>query len=301
MKSMQRKFVIGDEWLYYKIYCGPKTADIVLINVIRHVAEKLFEENIIDKWFFIRYSDPKLHLRVRFCYNNPENVSTIINTMNSLTKPYIEQDLINNIQIDTYKRELERYGKKTIELAEELFYHDSKMIVDFVDLIEGDEGEEIRWLFGLRAIDNLLDDFSYNINQKLELLENLKEGFGKEFGMNKSLKLQLDKKYRDSRSLINDFFQDKYREESIESLTELLNKKSVNSKSIYVEILKKESENLLDVTLNNLMGSYIHMLMNRLFMSKQRLNEMAVYDFLYRYYKSEMAKKKIHSRPKTDL
>ena len=41
-----------------------------------------------------------------------------------------------------------------------------------------------------------------------------------------------------------------------------------------------------------LMGSYIHMLINRLFKSKQRLHEMVIYDFLFRYYKSEIAKKK---------
>lgn len=34
------------------------------------------------------------------------------------------------------------------------------------------------------------------------------------------------------------------------------------------------------------------MLMNRLFRSKQRVHEMVVYDFLWRYYKSAFAKAK---------
>ncbi|MFC2096535.1 thiopeptide-type bacteriocin biosynthesis protein [Bacteroidota bacterium] len=297
-ETTKRTFVIGDEWIYYKLYCGPKTADEVLAEVIKPISEELLKNKIIDKWFFIRYSDPKLHIRLRFHYTNPENVAVIINTVNKHIEPYIEQDLVNKIQIDTYQRELERYGIKSIELAEELFFHDSEMIVNFLDMIEGDEGEVIRWLFALRAIDTLLDDFVYEEVKKLELLDGLKEGFGKEFGMNKMLKFQLDKKFRDSRQLINDIFKNKFGDEDIQLLINVLNEKSERIKSIVLEILKKEKENTLELSLNELMGSYIHMLMNRLFKSKQRLHEMVVYDFLYRYYKSEIAKKKF--KPKVE-
>jgi len=40
------------------------------------------------------------------------------------------------------------------------------------------------------------------------------------------------------------------------------------------------------------MASYSHMMVNRLFKSKQRLHEMVLYDFLHRYYKSEIARQK---------
>lgn len=295
---MQRKFIIGDEWLYYKLYCGPKTADEILTQVLGPLKNMLLEKGIIDKWFFIRYSDPKLHLRVRFHYSKPENISVIINSINQAIKSYIEQDLINKIQIDTYQRELERYGENSIELAEELFFHDSDMIVSFIDMIEGDEGEIIRWLFGLRAIDSLLNDFLFTDDKKLQLLEGLKEGFGKEFGMNKALKLQLDKKFRTERQSINDIFDGKYGSENIDSLIVFLDQKSQRTKHITSEILNKEKQNKLERPLYDLMGSYIHMLMNRLFKSKQRLHEMVSYDFLYRYYKSEIAKKKY--KPKAE-
>lgn len=290
--KVKRIFTLGDKWIYYKLYCGPKTADEILTQVIKPVSQELMEKDIIDKWFFIRYSDPKLHLRVRFHYNNPENIYNIINLINNAAEPYIKNDLLWSVQIDTYQREIERYGSNTIELAEELFFHDSEMIVSFIDMIEGDEGEIIRWLFALRAIDNLLDDFLYTEERKLKLLEGLKEGFGKEFGMNKMLKLQLDKKFRNNRQLINDFFKEKYGSENIEDLISLLNQKSSKIRYITQKILEKENKNTLDRSLNDLMGSYIHMLMNRLFKSKQRMHEMVIYDFLFRYYKSRIAKRK---------
>ncbi len=289
---MQRKFIIGDEWLYYKIYCGPKTADEILTNIINPLQKELKENQIIDKWFFIRYSDPKPHIRLRFHYNKPESVSIIINAINQQIEPLVKKDIINKVQIDTYNRELERYGTNTMELTESLFAFDSEMIVDFLDLIEGDEGEVIRWLFGIRAVDSLLSCFLYNEEKKLKIMEGLKEGFGREFGMNKMLKLQLDKKFRNERKLINDFFQNKYGDEDISELINLLKVKSKNIVPIVNNILELKKENKLERPLNDFMGSFIHMLLNRLFKTQQRVHEMVIYDFLYRYYKSELAKKK---------
>lgn len=290
-KTAERTFVIGDEWLYYKLYCGSKTSDEVLTNALKPLVDELIENKVIDKWFFIRYADPKKHLRLRFHCCNQKNISTIINSVNTALKTYINDDLIWKMQVDTYQREIERYGENTIELSEELFFYDSKLIVDMIDLIEGDEGETIRWLFALRAIDSLLDNFMFDEQQKLILLENLKDGFGREYGMNRALKSQLDKKFRTERQSINDVMNKEFDSQSkIKPLFELLKQKSSSIRHISNEILSIEKNDMLLRPLNDLMGSYIHMLMNRLLRSKQRVYEMVVYDFLYRYYKSEIAK-----------
>lgn len=44
--------------------------------------------------------------------------------------------------------------------------------------------------------------------------------------------------------------------------------------------------------LNDLLSSYSHMMVNRLFKTKQRTHEMVLYDFLHRYYKAEIARLK---------
>lgn len=291
--SIQRSFILGDQWLYYKIYTGPKTSDNVLTEILKPIAEKLIDENTIQQWFFIRYADPKHHIRVRFKYDDPHKIGTIINALFPELKNFIDEDLIWKIQLDTYQRELERYGTNTMELSETLFYHDSKMMVDFLNLIEGDEGEEIRWLFGLRAIDSLLNSFKYQDNQKLELLDNLKTGFGREFGMSRPLKKQLDDKYRKEREKI-DYFMVFEAEANPDyaPIIEVLENKFENTTPVAGEVLKHQEQNSLEMPLNNLMGSYIHMLMNRLFKSNNRMHEMVCYDFLYRYYRSMIARKK---------
>lgn len=287
VKNLRRNFSIGSEWLYYKIYTGHKTADLILTEFIKPLTEELIEQGIIDKWFYIRYADPKYHLRVRFLCADEVNIGKVISILHEPLNGYMQQDLIWKIQLDTYQREVERYGPKTMELSETLFHYDSNSIVQFLDLIEGDEGEQLRWLYGLRAIDNLLDSFDYSLEDKLGLMDNLKTAFGREFGMARPLKKQLDDKYRKERKNIDAFmvFTKEIEPDYSPILTILENKKQL-LEPLTKRILDLGKKGKLELGLNNLMGSYIHMLMNRLFKSKNRLNEMVCYDFLYRYYRS---------------
>ena len=151
----QRNFSVGSEWLYYKLYTGHKTADLILTEIIKPMTEEFIGQEIIDKWFFIRYADPKHHLRVRFRSLDSQNIGRVHTSLPAPLAHFMKQDLIWKTQLDTYQRELERYGQHTMELSESLFYHDSDAIVQFLDLIEGDEGEQLRWLYGLRSIDHL--------------------------------------------------------------------------------------------------------------------------------------------------
>ena len=74
MIDIQRTYIPGDQWLYFKIYTGFKTADLLLREVIPRIANQLLAGHIISKWFFIRYSDPELHLRLRFCLQDTSKV-----------------------------------------------------------------------------------------------------------------------------------------------------------------------------------------------------------------------------------
>jgi thiopeptide-type bacteriocin biosynthesis protein len=289
-EKVQRDFILGDEWFYVKIYTGVKTADTILLEVIDPLVKELLKENIIDKWFFIRYSDPDFHLRVRFHLTNNSALSSIIIKLNTAIKPFIENNLVNSLQADTYSRELERYGNHAINEAEDVFFYDSNMTLEMLKLIEGDEGEQYRWHFGCMAVDSLLSDFNYSEQEKLNLMERFQHGFGQEFGMNNHLKVQLDKKFREERGLmrtyllkVNDFYQPFY---------DILDKKSSVSNKVIKRIISLHQNNNLEQDLNNLLGSYIHMLLNRIFKSKQRLNEMVIYSLLFRFYRSEIARQK---------
>ena len=282
MHSLQRTFIPGDSWVYYKIYTGAKTSDILLKELLKPITEKLIDEEIIDQWFFIRYADPKHHIRIRFHCKDKNNIGKVIGGLHEGLAAFVKADLVWKIQLDTYNREIERYGVKHIALAEKLFYHESQMIVNLLDLIGGQDGEEIRWLFGIRALDSMLADFGFSEDEKLEFMQRLKSSFGIEFGMDKYLKKQLDKKYRTLIDKIYFIMNLKTQEGSqYNVLLELLAQKE----KVCTPIIKKIKKDIDITILNNYLASYAHMLMNRLFRSKNRLHEMVVYDLLYRHYK----------------
>jgi len=77
--KVQRTFIAGDQWLYYKIYTGVKTADLILTKIIKPFADQLLAQGLIKKWFFIRYADPKHHIRIRLNIESSDYTGNIIN------------------------------------------------------------------------------------------------------------------------------------------------------------------------------------------------------------------------------
>ena len=157
------------------------------------------------------------------------------------------------------------------------------MLAQFLSLIDGDEGEELRWLFGLRATNQLLTDFELDIDQKISLLGTLKTGFMQEFGVEKPTKLQLDGKFRTERSKIDWFLRfSRADQPDYAPLLDLLDEKSQLSTPVIASIKKDRKE----AEINDLLMSYIHMLMNRLFRSKNRMHELVMYFLLHRTYET---------------
>lgn len=301
-ETLQRNFSIGSEWLYYKFYAGIKTADKLLAEVIRPLTEELIEKQLVDKFFFIRYSDPENHIRLRFHFTDLTKIGTVINLVHKAVQAHVQEGLISKVQTDTYNRELERYGSNAMELAESLFYIDSVVTLNLLDLIDGAEGEIIRWQFAIRSMDDLLNNLNFNSTEKLQLLDNMKTAFFREHGESKELKLQLDAKFRTERKLVEDILNrelDSSRD--ILPLIELLEWKKEQVQPLAEKLLELKNTKQLQVDLNELTSSYIHMLLNRIFMARQRTYEMVVYDLLYRYYKSiagrEKSKQTHHADP----
>ena len=185
------------------------------------------------------------------------------------------------------------YGSNSIDIAESFFYIDSFVTLKLLGLIDGEEGDRIRWQFAVRSVDDLLNNFNFSLDEKLFLLEQLNNGFVNEHGGTKELKLQLNNKFRSVRKNVEDILNielDETRE--ILPLIELLvwKKEQIAPLVNRINLLIKNKQ--LKVNYNGLLASYIHMMLNRIFMARQRTCEMVVYDLLYKYYKSMIAREK---------
>lgn len=284
-------FSIGSEWLYYKIYCGPKTSDTLLTSKINQITSLLLEKGIIDKWFFIRYNDPDTHLRFRLHITDPEKLNDVIQLVSSGFEKLIEERIVSNIQIHTYKREIERYGNNSIELAEQLFYNDSVFVTNTLPLIDNSYIDEIRWQIAIKSVDDLLNEFELNLEQKHQLIDKLSISFFKEHGGHKELKITLDNKYRKLKSEIDSIF-DWNNNSDYFPVIELLKQRQEINKPIINKILLMQSNEQLQVSINDLIASFLHMNLNRLFMGRNRTNEFVIYDLLTRYYKSSLIRLK---------
>lgn len=284
---IKRSFILGDEWLYFKIYTGVKTADLILIHHLNILIRKNLEEKNIDKWFFIRYNDPEFHIRLRLHLTNNEKLFLIINEFNLTLKNLLDINLIWKVQIDTYNRELERYGFNTIDQSESLFYNDSELIINGLVIIEESENNNLIWLFGLIIIDSLMNDFNLFIYDKKSLMESLKTTFGLEMGLDKNLKKQLSIKYQKHKIEVYNIFNPIEEEDNdIKSLKKLIKNKSL-SNSEHTKLINEK-----EINLNNIIASHIHMTMNRLFRNKNRETEFVTYQMLFYYYESILARSK---------
>jgi thiopeptide-type bacteriocin biosynthesis protein len=291
--KLKRDFILGDEWVYFKFFCGAQTADRIMGEAIAPIVNHLLKSDKINLWFFIRYSDPDLHLRVRLHISKPGSIGIIIRTMHKYIRKFVDHELIWKVQTDTYQREYERYGSYTMELSERLFFLDSSLFLNILPLLRNQQGEIQRWHFALKSVDCLLDCFNFNVEKKQALLEKLKDNFGKEFGINRSLKDQLNSKFAIEWKRLERSLNPKTENESI--IEPLLG--HLKSHKEKLALLANEINDVLllqplEVAQNDLIGSYIHMMMNRIFRSKQRIHELVLYDFLCRYYKSVIARTK---------
>ncbi len=288
--TLQRSFIIGDEWCYFKIYTGFKVADTLLLNSLYPLAKSLTANQIIDKWFFIRYADPKFHLRIRFHADSLQKISAVIMNFNHAVKPYIENGQVWKVQADTYNREMERYGVDTMELSESLFCCNSEMVCKIIGLEKVKTDENLRWLLTLKAMDSLLDDFGFGLQEKWDLLNTLQDNFGKEFGLNNDYRRQFGQKYRTLKPQIEKILDKKTeQEEEFIPLFQPVMGESEQRKTI-VRAIKEKINSNEQLSLQALLQSYIHMLNNRMFRTQQRTHELILYDYLFRYYNALQAR-----------
>ena len=282
--NIKRTFVPGDEWLFFKVYCGVNTSDELLVKKILPLAHRLMKEKVIIRWFFIRYSDPDCHLRVRFLVSSTVDIGYVITTARESLSTYLNSNVVSKVVVDTYQREIERYGAKYIELSEQIFHSGSECVATILKNLKGNS--ELRWKAAFLIVDSLFTSLGLDIEEKKGFIERMNDSFLREFNFNIHNSKCLNDAYRITRKAVADLVGG-IDNEDVDSLM----RKHVNAYANEVAGI------IGDVPIDKLnLSSYLHMEMNRLFASNNRLNEMVVYNYLTRYYKSEIAKAKSQNK-----
>jgi thiopeptide-type bacteriocin biosynthesis protein len=127
----------GRDWLFLKLYSPAESHDSLLTGLVADLIANALRDQLIDAWFFIRYTDTDPHLRVRM-HGQPTTLATrllpaLITQLHSATR----DGLLAKVTLDTYEREISRYGGPAgIEIAEQLFELDSNLAVELLRVLD---------------------------------------------------------------------------------------------------------------------------------------------------------------------
>ncbi len=277
-----RTYLPCDEWLYVRIYTGHRRADWILSEVLFPLWQQLNKQGLSDCWFFIRFSDPDFHLRFRAKFKTNDAAYMFVEKLKETLSPLVDEALIWKIELGSYVPEKERYGEGSMAFSEQIFYADSTAFAEALRSGIFKSGEDYRWLFAMASIDYLLNDFNYILDEKKLLLLELSRSFANEFNKDKHMAKQISVKFRETRIRIKEIFE----KGSDQNIHRLFCKRSENSNTDIKAILELYAKDRMTVQKNDLLSSFIHMSMNRIFRNNNRMHEMLVYDLLFRYYKS---------------
>jgi thiopeptide-type bacteriocin biosynthesis protein len=290
-RSVQRRFAPGSEWLYAKLYPGPAVADRLLVELLQPVVDTALASGAADGWFFIRYLDPEPHLRLRL-HGEPRRLAgEVLPLLAERFAPFVGDGQIVRWQLDTYVREIERYGGGDgILLAERLFGVDSACVLAILPSVPGDEGLAWRWKLALCGVDLLLDALGFSMAEKCAWVRQQRDAFATEFKVDSRVKRQLGDKHRSERQGVDDLLR-LARGTEAEQYPALraLHQRARDLAPIVQELLVLEQSGRLSVSLPGLASSYAHMHINRVLRSAHRYQEMVLYELLDRTYRSQLA------------
>jgi thiopeptide-type bacteriocin biosynthesis protein len=290
--SCARRFPPGSDWLYVKLFTGTATADQVLRRAGRAVGSSL-ETGGADRWFFIRYADPDSHLRLRVHGAPDRLLHETLPVLHRVTAPLLETGQLWRVQLDTYEREVERYGGEAgILLAERAFHADSEAVLAIVGQLTGDAGAELRWRVALRGIDLLFDDLGLTLEQKRAIAGRARRGYGSELGAHGDFQHEVGRRYRKERASVETLL-DPHRDPPAELAASLrvLHQRSVALAPVVGQLRAVADAGRLSVDIPELAMSLAHMHVNRMLRSAQRAQELVLYELLGRAYSSQAARR----------
>jgi thiopeptide-type bacteriocin biosynthesis protein len=158
----------GSEWLFAKLYVPPDRENELLAGPVRELCELAVLGGAAHDWFFLRYTDPGSHLRLRF-RGDPEALTDLLVPRLFRWAAGLQQaGLISALALDTYEREVDRYGgPAAIGLAEDVFCGDSAAVVELLEAIRVSDGELDPVTCACVAVDGLLSALGYDVPQRL--------------------------------------------------------------------------------------------------------------------------------------
>jgi thiopeptide-type bacteriocin biosynthesis protein len=206
-------------------------------------------------------------------------------------EPLLRDRTIWRLQIDTYEREIERYGgAEGMLLAERLFFVDSEAVLEIIELLSGDDGARARSRLALVGIDRLFDEFCLALPEKRAIVARLRDAMARDLGADKSLRISLADKFRAERRELERLLEGSAESEAERAGLEILARRSQRIAPIAADLRALAAAGGVTDELPALISSFAHMFINRLMRSQHQRQEYVLHDFLDRLHESRLAR-----------
>lgn len=133
-----------------KLYCPRDQQDSILT---RHLPSLLSQLAGQARWWFVRYTDPEEHLRLRFTFP-PGTVDPVAGHISAWTQRLRRVGLLTSATWDTYYPETARFGGTTaMDPAEDFFAADSAVTLAQLTAAAGKRGPDAQALTAASLVD----------------------------------------------------------------------------------------------------------------------------------------------------
>jgi thiopeptide-type bacteriocin biosynthesis protein len=158
----------GAEWLYLRLAIPASSTDRILYEVVRPMVQRRGRE--LHEWFFVRHlHDGAPELRLRF-HGDPDFLWREL--LRGLHAGVARCGAaVHGVRIDTYERELSRYGGEVgTQLVESLACCDSDWVIGLLDApASAADLDRLRFEIALLSVRRLIDDFALDLHQRHRL------------------------------------------------------------------------------------------------------------------------------------
>ncbi len=214
--------------------------------------------------------------------------------LHELAQPLVDEGRVWRVQLDTYEREVERYGGDAgMELAEAIFDADSEAVAEIMGQLEPGEGNDARWRLAFRGIHLLLVDLGLDVEGRARVVRRMRSGYAAEYRADAALEIDLGARFRAERSALESLLRGHVGDEHLLNTGfGALEGRSRKLAPIAAVLRERALSGALTLSIEELVPSLVHMHANRMLRSEHRSQELVLCDWLARIYESEIARGK---------
>lgn len=254
----------GSEWLYFKFYANQAALDQVLLDVVNALYnEPALAPSMPLSLFYVRYFDTDYHLRLRVRVTSAMALGLIMQTVNQVAKA---NSAVRKVIVDTYVREVERYGTNSILDVEQLFCLDAEVVIGFLKAMQGASTNDVeRMHLAIFGIHHYLAAFGYSKEDAMAFVKTAKQSFFQEFEVDSVIKKRLNTKFKE-------LYSPNSENPPLLDGLQPLHHQRMDKCAHMLTLLEPQ------ITKQEFIWSIIHMYINKIFNRNQRFYEMIAYD-----------------------